>query len=57
MPIKLTFEYIKEIINKEDLLISTVYINSKTLLEIQCNICKDIYNQTFERYKKGPEQL
>lgn len=53
MPNKLTIEYIKEIINKEQLLISTVYINSKTKLEIKCNICNEIYNQTFEHYKKG----
>ena len=53
MPTKLTFEQIKEMINKEDLLISSVYINNKTLLEIQCNICKEKYNQNFDRYKRG----
>lgn len=53
MPKKLTFEYIKEIINKEELLISTEYINSKEKLKIECNKCKEIYNQTYEHYKKG----
>lgn len=53
MPTKLTFEHIKEIINKEDLLISTMYINNKTLLEIECNICREKYSQNFDRYKRG----
>lgn len=53
MPTKLTFEHIKEIINKEDILISSIYINNKTLLEIQCNICKKKYYQNFDRYKRG----
>jgi hypothetical protein len=53
MPKKLTFEYVKNFINKEQLLISTEYINNKALLEIQCNICKEHYNQNFDRYKNG----
>ena len=53
MPNKLRFEYIKDFINKEELLISTEYINSKTLLEIKCNICKENYEQIFSRYKNG----
>lgn len=53
MPKKLTFEYIKEFINKENLLISIEYINSKEKLKIECKTCKEIYNQTYERYKKG----
>lgn len=53
MPNKLTFEYIKDFINKEELLISTEYLNNKSLLEIQCNICKKKYNQNFDRYKRG----
>lgn len=53
MPKKLTFEYIKEFINKENLLISIEYINSKEKLKIECNKCKEIYNQTYEHYKKG----
>lgn len=53
MPKKLTFEYIKEFINKESLLISTEYINSKEKLYIECKICSKIYNQTYEHYKKG----
>jgi hypothetical protein len=36
MPKKLTFEYIKEFINKKELLISTEYINSKEKLKIEC---------------------
>jgi hypothetical protein len=53
MPNKLTIEHVKEFINKEQLLISTQYINSKTKLEIQCNICNEKYNQNFDRYKRG----
>ena len=53
MPNKLTFEYVKQFINKEQTLISTEYTNNKSLLKIQCNICKQIYNQNFDRYKNG----
>jgi hypothetical protein len=53
MPKKLTFEYIKEFINKENLLISNEYINSNTKLKIECNNCKEIYNQTFSLYSRG----
>ena len=53
MPKKLTYEYVKEFINKENLLISTEYINNKELLEIECKICNEIYNQTFDRYNTG----
>jgi hypothetical protein len=53
MPKKLTFEYIKKIINKEELLISTEYINNNTKLKIECKTCKEIYNQTFSHYKNG----
>jgi hypothetical protein len=53
MPNKLTFEYIREIINKENLLLSSVYINNKSLLEIKCNNCKKLYCQNFDRYKRG----
>mgnify|MGYP000111646505 FL=1 len=53
MPKKLTFQYIKDIIDKEELLISTEYINSKEKLKIECKICKEIYNQTYDNYKKG----
>jgi hypothetical protein len=53
MPNKLTFEYVQEFINKDELLISKEYINNKSLLQIQCNICKENYNQNFDRYKRG----
>jgi hypothetical protein len=53
MPKKLTFEYIKEFINKEELLISTEYMNNKQLLKIKCKKCKEIYNQTYDRYYRG----
>ena len=53
MPKKLTFEYIKKFINKENLLVSTEYINSNTKLKIECNKCKEIYNQTFSLYSRG----
>ena len=51
--IKLTYEFIKNYINKEDELISTAYINNKTLLDIKCQYCTDIYKQNYDRYKKG----
>lgn len=53
MPNKLTFEFVQEFINKEELLISKEYVNNKSLLKIQCNICKESYNQNFDRYKRG----
>lgn len=33
---QLTYEFIKNYINKEDKLISDKYINNKTLLDIKC---------------------
>lgn len=53
MPTKLSFEYVKNFINKEQILISTEYINNRLLLKIQCNICKENYNQNFDRYRNG----
>ena len=53
MPLKLSFEYVKNFIDKEQLLISTKYNNNKDLLEIKCNICNEIYEQTFDRYNRG----
>lgn len=53
MPPKLSFEYVKEFINKQGELISTVYNNNKELLDIKCNKCLKLYKQTFDRYKRG----
>lgn len=53
MPRILTFEYVKDKINKEDLLVSNTYINNKSLLDIECNACKEIYHQSFSRYRSG----
>lgn len=53
MPAKLTFEYIKEFINKEQLLVSTEYTNNKQLLQILCNECEKTYEQNFDRYSRG----
>ena len=53
MPAKLTFDYVKEFINKENELISTEYINSKELLEIRCKKCSIVYQQCFSSYHRG----
>jgi hypothetical protein len=53
MPRKLTYEFVRDFINKETKLISTEYTNNKILLQINCNICNHIYNQSFDRYKAG----
>lgn len=53
MPNKFTFEYVREFINKEEKLISKNYLNNKQLLQIECKTCKKIYNQNFDRYKRG----
>ena len=44
MGVKLKYEDIKSIINKEDKLISKEYNNNKELLEIQCGKCNLIYS-------------
>jgi hypothetical protein len=48
---KWTFENVKEYIkqNSEEL-VSTEYINSKTLMTIKCKFCSNNYEQTFMRY-------
>ncbi len=53
MGIKLKYEYIKSIINKEDTLISKEYISNKCLLDIQCGRCNLNYTQTYDRYQRG----
>jgi len=50
---QLKYEYIKNYINIEDNLISTTYINNKTLLDIKCKYCNEIYKQNYDRYKRG----
>lgn len=53
MPSKLSYDFVKEYINKEEFLVSTDYKNNKELLEIKCKICNNIYLQTFDRYRRG----
>lgn len=53
MHIKLSLEYVKEFINKENTLISNEYINNKKLLEILCSKCNKIFKQTFSNYNQG----
>lgn len=50
--VKLTYEFVRDYINKEDELISTEYINNKILLDIKCKDCNSIYKQNFDRYKR-----
>lgn len=53
MPKKLTYEYVKNFINNENLLISTTYNNNKELLIIKCNKCNEHFNQSFSSYNQG----
>lgn len=53
MPNKLTFEYVKNYINKENQLISTEYNNNRQLLIIKCNRCNKNYSQCFANYNRG----
>ena len=54
MPKKLTFEYIKEFINKKELLISTEYINSKEKLKQNA---KHVKKYTIKRMKIIKEDI
>lgn len=53
MSTKYTFEYVRDFINKEDELISTIYVNYKELLDIKCHKCLNVYKQNFDRYRRG----
>ena len=53
MPNKLTFEYVKNYINKDNELISKKYINNKEFLDIKCHKCLSVYKQNFARYHRG----
>ena len=53
MPNKLSFEYVKQFINKDNELVSTIYKNNKGLLDIKCRKCLKLYKQTFDRYQRG----
>lgn len=53
MPIKLTFEAVKNIIDQEETLLSNNYINNKQILDILCKTCKSVYQQTYDRYQRG----
>jgi transposase len=52
MPKRLTNDYVKSEINKEELLISD-YVNAHTPITIQCHICKENYQKRFIRYVSG----
>lgn len=51
--VKLTYEFVRDYINKEDELISTEYVLSHKLLNIKCHLCDNIYLQNFSRYQMG----
>ena len=53
MGVKLKYDDVKSIIDKEDKLISKEYNNNKELLEIKCGKCNLIYKQMYDRYKRG----
>lgn len=53
MPNRLFYEDIKNIINKEDTLLSLDYVNNKQLLDIKCGKCNQIYHQCYRRYQQG----
>lgn len=53
MPNKLTYEYVKNFINKENELISKEYNNNRKLLEILCKKCNKIFLQCFGNYNRG----
>lgn len=53
MPKKLQFEYVKNFINRENELLSTIYNNNKELLIIKCKKCNNIFNQCFSSYHIG----
>jgi len=53
MPTKLSFEYVKNFINKENELISTIYNNNKELLIIKCKKCNENFKQCFSSYHLG----
>lgn len=49
-----TLEKVRDYIsNNGDILMSNIYINNKTKLSIKCKNCQIIYEQTFDRYKRG----
>jgi len=50
---KLTYEFVKSFIDKENKLISTDYLSYKKLLLIECNKCNQVYSQSFGHYKQG----
>lgn len=53
MPSKLSFEYVKNFVNKENYLLSTTYNNNKELLIIKCSKCNENFNQCFSSYHLG----
>lgn len=50
---RLTYEYVKNFVDKENTLISKEYINNRKLLEILCKKCNKIYLQCFGNYGRG----
>lgn len=53
MPPSLTHYEVACIIDEEDELASEDYINNKQLLDIICGKCGEIYQQNFDRYRRG----
>jgi hypothetical protein len=54
MPAKLCLQDVKSYIDsKGDVLVSKNYDNNKSILDITCGTCKNNYNQTFDRFRRG----
>jgi hypothetical protein len=54
MPHKLSYKYVFEYIKEKGYeLLSTEYTTSKSLLDIKCGICNEIYKQSFSSFKEG----
>lgn len=53
-PVRFTYEDVKTYIEEHgDILLSTDYKNSKTLLDIKCGNCDENYKQNFNSFKQG----
>jgi len=50
---KLTYDFVKSVIDKDNKLISTEYLGYKYLLSIECSKCKQIYSQSYQNYREG----
>ena len=55
MPNKLTHAFVKEVIEKAGCeLISTTYVNNRTLMDIKCGNCEEQYQQRFYNFQLNP---